>query len=126
MIDSDNHPYRKSTPKGKLRPAIWIIQVDYAKVTRNPLFNEIVSNTKELFLSVIQDYASSQAVFSNGKAPLNEDVLATFRAHLALRFKLLALHCILIEKLVTGEIAVKDWEEGGIVWLPETVDECYL
>jgi len=116
LTDTDNHIHRNSIPKGKLRPEVWNTQLEHAKENLNSIFIELVNKTKEPFLSVIQDYAAPQAALLNGKVLLIGDALATFRPHMALSLNQSALHSLLLEKLMKGEMSLKNWEKQVVLY----------
>ncbi|KAH8665696.1 hypothetical protein BGZ60DRAFT_431892 [Tricladium varicosporioides] len=111
LTDTDGHQHRNSIPKGRISPSVWKQQLAHGKSVLNSIFLQLLSNTKEPFLSVIHDYASSQASFMNGKVLLIGDALATFRPHMGAALNQAAVDCLVLEKLARGEIKVEEWEK---------------
>jgi len=110
MTDSEGKMHRNSIPKGKMRDDVWKTQRAYGNQVLNGVFSELINKTSEPFLSVIQDYAAPQAAFFEGKLLLIGDALATFRPHMALSLNQAGLDNLLLEKLMKGEITLKEWE----------------
>jgi hypothetical protein len=77
---------------------------------------ELIEKTANPAISVIHDYACPKAAFFDGKVLLVGDALALFRPHAALSFNQAALDCLLLEKVMTGEMDIKTWETKVTVY----------
>ena len=71
---------------------------------------EMVQKTTNPAISVIDDYASPRAAFFDAKLLLVGDALALFRPHAALSFNQAAKDCLLLQKVMKGEMDIKKWE----------------
>lgn len=93
-----------------MRPSVWQTQLEHASSTLIAPMLELVQKTSNPAISVIHDYASPRAAFFDGKLLLVGDALALFRPHIAFSFNQAAKDCLLLEKVVKGEIDIKTWE----------------
>ena len=93
-----------------MRPSVWQAQLEHASSTLSAPMFEMVRKTINPAISVVHDYTSPRAVFFDGRLLLVGDALALFRPHAALSFNQAALDCLLLEKVMRGEIDINAWE----------------
>jgi len=75
-----------------------------------PQFAELVNLTKEPFIQTITDVLSSKALFMNNKLLLIGDAVAGFRPHPTAATSQAALHAILLDQAMRGEISWMEME----------------
>ena len=110
MTDSNGHHHRNTLPPGKMRPEIWDKQKSYAQSVLARPFAELVEKTTQPFIASISDIIAPRASFFDGKLILVGEALALFRPHVALSANQAALNCLLLKKVLQGEITMKEWE----------------
>lgn len=110
LTGTSGHAHRNYVPLGQVRPSVWERQLEVASAILSPPTLEMVKKSKNIAISVIQDYACPKAAFFDGKVVLVGDALSLFRPHAAISFNQAALNCLLLEKVMTGEIDIKQWE----------------
>lgn len=97
-----------------MRDEVWEAQRLHGNKILNAVFAELLNKTKEPFLSVIQDYSAPRASFFEGKMLMIGDALALFRPHMGLSVNQSAVDCLLLERMMKGEITLKTWEKQVI------------
>lgn len=93
-----------------MRPSIWQARVEIGSKVLIPPMLELLQKTNGPAISVIHDYACPKAAFFDNKVLLVGDALALFRPHIALSFNQSAKDCLLLERVMTGEIDIKTWD----------------
>lgn len=94
-----------------MQEGVWAKQRSYGNKVLPPPFAELVNNIKQPFVTAISDTIAPQASFFNGKVLLVGDALALFRPNIAQSTNQAAFDCLLLEKLLTGKISLKEWEQ---------------
>lgn len=110
MNDSDGHRHANMVPIGKMRDEVWARQSTRGKSILAPPFAELLGKTRQPFISAIRDHIAPRASFFGGKLLLVGDAFALFRPHAGLSTNQAALHCLLLEKVLKGEMSVSEWE----------------
>ena len=96
---------------------VWQKQMDTAKEHLAPQFVELVYKTKHPFVQAIADLPPPPATtpvarLLGGKAVLVGDALAGFRPHTAASTGQAALHALLHEQVLNGEMSCEDYERS--------------
>ena len=99
-----------------MSPKIWSAQQEHAQGSLPPQFSELVQKTKEPFVQVITDVLAPKSVFMDGKVLLVGDALAGFRPHTAASTSQAALHALLLEQYMLGQIELSKWERRTQEW----------
>ncbi|KAL9608151.1 MAG: hypothetical protein Q9167_007003 [Letrouitia subvulpina] len=110
MTDTDGHIHRQTVPVGKMRAEVWAAQKEYGRSILASVFVELVHKTKQPFISAVSDHIASQAVFFEDRLFLVGDALSLFRPHIALSTNQSALHCLLLEKVLSKRMPASTWE----------------
>ena len=110
MTDTDGHRHRSTLPSGKMRPETRAILVELANKLLNPPFRELVAKTTNPFISTVRDCASPQAAFFDGKLLLVGEALTLLRPHIGMAFNYSAMNCLLLRKVLEGEMTISQWE----------------
>ena len=111
MTDNENHRHRVTIPMGKMREEAWTSQKAYAQKILPAPFAEIVVKTEQPFVQCITDVNAPRAYHLNGKLLLVGDALCTFRPHMGASTNQAALNALLLERVMTGEITLQQWED---------------
>lgn len=114
MTDCDGHRHANMVPIGKVAEDVWAKQRTHGKSVLARPFAELLENTRQPFISAISDSIAPRASFFDGKLLLVGDAFALFRPHIALSTNQAALHCILLEKVLKGEMSLSEWEREVI------------
>jgi hypothetical protein len=120
MTDKDGRIHRNFLPMGLMSGGVWAKQRRKGNEILASPFAELINKTEQPFLSAIHDYAAPQAAFYDDKLLLVGEALALFRPHLALSFNQAALHCILLKKVIKGEINMRSWERQVVKYGRQT------
>jgi hypothetical protein len=116
MTDSTGTHHHYTLPAGYMSPKIWSAQQEHARSSLPPQFSELVQKTKEPFVQVITDVLTPKSIFMNGKVLLVGDALAGFRPHTAASTSQAALHALLLEGVMAGEMELSEWERRTVEW----------
>ena len=110
MTDIYGHRHRNTLPMGKLSEAAWAKQRAYGNKVLAPPLVELLNKITQPFLTAVSDTIAPQASFFDGKLLLVGDALALFRPHIAASTNQAALNCLLLEKVLKGEMEISSWE----------------
>ena len=110
MTDTEGVEYHTSVAPGKVRPDLWAKQCALARSIFIPQYLEIINNIKSPFIHLFTDYWSPQACFADGKVLLVGDSSCLVRPHIAFSTNQAAFQCMMVEKLVKGELSPKMWD----------------
>ena len=111
MTDRDGNRHRSTLPPGKIRLEVWAKYKILGEKTFAAPVKEIISSITEPFVTAISDFESPRARFFNDKLLLVGDALTLFRPHLAQSTNQAATDCLLLEKVVSGQMNVAEWEK---------------
>ncbi|TVY15875.1 2,6-dihydroxypyridine 3-monooxygenase [Lachnellula arida] len=111
MTDIDGLRHKRTVPFGKLQPEVWVKQRDGHSTHFPTPVKEVLDKIDSPFVTAISDCIAPQASFYEGKLFLVGDALALFRPHVAQSTNQAALHCLLLEKYLQGEITLATYEE---------------
>ena len=111
MTDIDGYTHRNTLPIGKMRPEIWTKHKAYGAGVLTPPFLELVNKTTQPFISTVNDCVATQASFFDGKLLVVGEALTLLRPHTGMSFNHAAVSCLLLEKVLKGDINIKQWEE---------------
>ena len=110
MTDSMGQKHRLTLPIGKMSKHVWDKQCAFASRRLPDPFAELISKTKQPFISSIVDIEVCQPSFFDGRILFVGDALVAFRPHVACSTNQAALDAILVGKLVNGEMQLSSWE----------------
>ena len=116
LTDTDGHIHRNTLPMGKMNPAIWQKQKEYAAQVMAPCFLELVNKTALPFVSTVRDRSSTRASFLNGKVLFVGEALTLMRPHTGMSFNHSAVNCMTLQKVLRGEVTLPDWERQVLQW----------
>ncbi|TVY91692.1 hypothetical protein LAWI1_G002972 [Lachnellula willkommii] len=111
MTDIDGFRHKRTVPFGKLQPEVWVKQRDGHSTHFPTPVKEVLDKIDSPFITAISDCIAPQASFYEGKLFLVGDALALFRPHVAQSTNQAALHCLLLERYLQGEITLATYEE---------------
>ena len=111
MTDNENHRHRITMPMGKMREEAWTAQKAYAQQILPAPFAELVQKTQQPFVQCITDVKTPRAHHFDGKLLFVGDALCTFRPHVGASTNQAALNALLLEKVMTGEMTLQQWED---------------
>lgn len=111
MTDNEGHRHRSTLPPGKIRPEIWAKQQALGEKVFAAPMKELVSKITNPFVTAIHDFEAREASFFDGKLLLVGNALALFRPHLALSTNEAATHCLLLERVLLGDMTISKWEK---------------
>ncbi|CAG8974299.1 hypothetical protein HYALB_00011967 [Hymenoscyphus albidus] len=111
MTDIDGVQHQRTVPFGKVQPQVWQKQIQNHAINFAAPIKEVLSKIESPFVTAIADCISPQASFYDGKLFLVGDALALFRPHVAQSINQAALHCLLLERYLKGEITLSAYEE---------------
>ena len=112
MTDNQGTRHHTTLPVGGVRDDVWLRQREYAREVLPHQFAELVNSTRCPFVQSITDVLSPQALFFDQKLLLIGDALAGFRPHTAASTNQAALHALLLEQVMKGEMAWAEYEEN--------------
>lgn len=95
-------------------------QKDYANSVLSKPFLELIEKTQKPFISTVKEARASQASYYKGRLLFIGDALASFRPHIAMSANQAALDCLLLDKVLGGEIPIKEWERQVEQYAKET------
>ena len=111
MTDVDGVQHRGTVPPGKIRPEVWTKQQAHSQDILAAPIKELVNKINRPFTTAISDFQAPQASFFANKLLLVRDALALFRPHIAQSINQAATDCMLLEKVMRGEMDVPEWEK---------------
>lgn len=120
MTDISGQTHRSTLQPGMLRPEVWEQQVKFAQANFPAPFIELVEKTSQPFVAAVSDNSCDHATFINGKVILVGDALALFRPHIALSANQAAYDCLELQKVLKGEISMKQWERNVLGYAAKT------
>lgn len=109
MLDKDGHRHRYIVPSGKVREEVWQKFRDRQSLLAAP-HREVLLKIQQPFIQSITDFVSPRAAFEGGRILLVGDALSLYRPHTASSTNQAAFHCLMLERLVKGEIDAARWE----------------
>lgn len=104
MTDTEGVHHRITMPPGKMKPAVWAKQVQFAKDNMAPQFAEVIAKTEHPFVQAVTDVIAPTNSFMNGKVLLLGDALAGFRPHTVASTSQAAYDAMVLASLVSGQI----------------------
>lgn len=110
MTDVTGKKHRNTLPIGKMNPKVWDKQKALATATLPAPFAELINKTTQPFITMVTDIASPRASFHDGRLLLVGDALVPFRPHVACSTNQAAWNALLLEKLLSGETTLEQWE----------------
>ena len=111
MTDKNGHRHYTSVPPAKVRDTVWKAQQALANSLLIAPYKEIISKIASPFVHLITDYRSPRASMAEGKILLVGDAFTLYRPHIAFSTNQAAWNCMMVEKLVKGEMAAAVWEQ---------------
>jgi len=121
MTDIDGIRHQRTVPFSKVRPEVWAKHLsDHSSGFAFPI-KEVLDKIDSPFVTAISDCISPQASFYNNKLFLVGDALALFRPNVAQSTNQAALHCLLLEKLLQGEITSSAYEQQALSYAHTTL-----
>ncbi|KAI9792469.1 MAG: hypothetical protein M1833_001082 [Piccolia ochrophora] len=120
MTDKEGTRHHITLPVGKMRDEIRKQQNEFAERILPPQFAELVVKTVQPFIQAITDVLPSQQTFFSGKVLLIGDALAGFRPHTAASTSQAALHALLLEQVLKGEISWKEYKDTSTQYAQRT------
>ena len=120
MTDTDGHTHRNTLPPGKMRPEVWAKLTAHAADVLEPSFLELINKTTEPFISTVRDCASPRATFFHGRLLLVGEALTLMRPHTGMSFSHAAVNCLLLQKVLRGEMSMAEWEREVLAYAEKT------
>lgn len=111
MTDNKGQRHRYSVPIGTIREAEWSHMQRYAERILPPPFLELVQKTKQPFIQSITDIEIARPRHFDDKLLIVGDALSAFRPHVGSSTNQSALNALLLEKVLTGELNMQQWEQ---------------
>lgn len=93
LTDAEGHTHRNTLPMGKMAPAVWQKQKDYAAQVMTPCFLELVNKTSLPFVSTVRDRSSPRASCLHGKVLFVGEALTLLRPYTGMSFNHSAINC---------------------------------
>ena len=121
MTDIDGLQHRRTVPFGKVQPEVWAKQQAYSSTRFAAPIKEMVDKIDKPFVTAISDCMSPRCSFYDGKLFLVGDALALFRPHVAESTNQSALHCLLLEKLLQGQLDLAAYEKEVMMFAHTTL-----
>jgi len=119
MTDSTGQRHHYTLPVGKISPSVWASHQQHASSVLPPQFSELVQKTRQPFVQAITDVLSSNNVFMDGKVWLVGDAVVGLRPHTAAGTSQAAMHALLLNQLMNGEMSLEEWKKKTIRWATE-------
>lgn len=116
MTDKMGNLHHNTLPVGGMDPSAWGKYVVVAKEEMCAPFAEVVSKAKEPFVTAINDVSCPGAVALDGKVLITGEALNLMRPHMALSTTQSAMQALELEKVLRGEISLKQWEKNVLRW----------
>ena len=120
MTDASGHRHRFTLPMGSVQPSVRNQLIADASAILPFPFAELVSKTTNPFVQTVADIVSHRASFFDGKLILAGDALATFRPHVVASTNQAALHAFLLEKVMRGDMTMKERERECLEYARKT------
>ena len=120
MTDAEGVVHQYSLPIGKMQSQISTKLKNYGREILPPPLQEIMENIPSPFVTTISDYECPNATFFNNKLFLVGDAFALFRPHVAQSTNQTAMHCLSLEKVLTGEMSADEWQRSARVYAHRT------
>ena len=120
MTDVDGCTHRNTLPAGKMKLETWQKHKIHASQILNPPFLELVNKTAEPFISTVNDCASTKASFFDGKLLLVGEALTLLRPHTGMSFDHAAVNCLLLQRVLKGEMSMVQWEKEVLRYAEKT------
>jgi len=111
MTDVDGNLHRVTVPVGKVAPAVFEKQKEYARLVLPPQFTELVESTQVPFVQAITDVISPRCSLNEGRVLLLGDALAGFRPHTAASTSQAAFDAMALGELIQGKLTLEGFEE---------------
>lgn len=111
MTDRFGKRHNFTLPPGSIDPRELEKQRIQARKVLAAPFLELVEKAPEPFVSGVGESQMPQACFYNGKMIFVGDALSHFRPHVALSADQAALNALMLEKVMLGEMSIKQWEK---------------
>ena len=111
ITDIQGHKHRFTVPEYNIQPLVWTRMNPRAKPILPRVFSEIVIKTSDPFVHTITDVIAPKLSFMGAKVLLVGEALAGFRPHVGSSTAQAALHALLAEKWMKGEMRLKEMEE---------------
>ena len=111
MTDCKGHKHHFTVPASTVQPRVWTRQKALAQSILPKVFSEIVAKTSDPFVHIITDVIAPKLSFMDSKVLLVGDALAGFRPHVGSSTAQAALHALLVEKWMKGEMSLEEMEE---------------
>lgn len=119
MTDVNGYTHRYTLPAGKMHPETWQKHKNHAGQVLNPPFLELVNKTAEPFISTVNDCAATKASFFDGKLLLVGEALTLLRPHTGMSFSHAAVNCLLLQRVLEGEMTMVQWERKVLRYAEE-------
>ena len=120
MTDVNGYTHRNTLPAGKIKPETWKKHKNHARNVLDSPFLELVNKTAEPFISTVNDCASTKASFFDGKLLLVGEALTLLRPHTGMSFNHAAVNCLLLQRVVKGEMSMVQWEREVLRYAEKT------
>ena len=117
LTDIEGVVHGNTLPKGKMRPETWQRQRSRAKQIMTPCFLELVNKTTLSFVSAVRDRQSRKASCLDGKVIFVEEALTLMRPHTGMSFNHSAINCMMLQKVLQGDLTLRDWETQMLQWV---------
>lgn len=120
MTDINGYTHGNTLPAGKMKPETWQKHKNHAIHVLNPPFLELINKTSEPFISTVNGCASTKASFFDGKLLLVGEALNLLRPHTGMSFNHAAVNCLLLQKVLKGEMSMVQWEREVLRYAEKT------
>ena len=110
MTDIDGQRHRSTLPPGKVRAAAWTKQQEQCDQVLAAPVKDLIGKVKTPFVTAVADFQASQSSFLDGKVLLVGEALALFRPHVAQSTNQSAAGCMLLEKVMKGDVELLAWQ----------------
>ncbi|KAF4626448.1 hypothetical protein G7Y89_g11711 [Cudoniella acicularis] len=110
MTDTNGIKHQRTVPFGKVQPEVWAKHLQDHSTNFAAPIKEVLHKISSPFVTAISDIISPCASFDDGKLFLVGDALALFQPPLAQSTNQAALHCLLLEKFLRGQITLQEYE----------------
>lgn len=120
LTNTKGHRHRITLPAGEIREEVWAKQVARAVNEMPTAFAELIQKTTQPFVQAITDVTSGPASFFEGRLLFVGDALAAFRPHVACSTNQAASNALLFEKVMTGAMTLKEWEDQSLQYAEVT------
>lgn len=111
MTDIDGQRHQSTLPPGKVRAATWTKQRGQCNQVLAAPVKKLKGKIKTSFVIAVADFQASRASFLDRKMLLVGEALAFFRPHIAQSTNQSAAGCMLLEKVMKGNIELLNWQQ---------------